>query len=165
MHATRRGIRAIAVIEAAKGILVLVAGLGVLTLIHRDLQEIAETLVQRSHLNPASHYPRIFIEAAGKLQNSQLRLLAAGALAYSLVRFVEAYGLWKERRWAEWFAAGSGAIYLPVELYELSHGVTWAKVLVILINAAVVAYMVFVLISNRGPNSRLKTKIRSESHP
>ncbi|MCZ7627423.1 MAG: DUF2127 domain-containing protein [Candidatus Methylomirabilis sp.] len=44
------------------------------------------------------------------------------AAGYASVRFVEAYGLWLERRWAEWFAAVSGGIYIPFEIYELLYG-------------------------------------------
>lgn len=40
------------------------------------------------------------------------------------MRFVEAYGLWRERRWANWLAAISEGIYLPVEIYELFARVT-----------------------------------------
>ena len=72
-----------------------------------------------SHLNPASHYPRVFIEAAAHTSDSRLRTLAALAFVYSTVRFVEAYGLWKMRAWAELSAIISGCVYLPVELYEL----------------------------------------------
>ncbi len=49
-------------------------------------------------------------------------------MVYSGARSVEAYGLWFERRWAEWFALISGAIYLPVEIYELRRHVTEIKI-------------------------------------
>src|SRR5678815_3895868 len=90
--------RTVALFEAAKGALVLLAGLGLLALINRDVQAIAEHLVRLSHLNPAAHYPRIFVDAASHVTNQRLWLLAAAAAAYALVRGVEAYGLWYERR-------------------------------------------------------------------
>jgi uncharacterized membrane protein (DUF2068 family) len=79
------------------------------------------------HLNPARHYPRVFIEAAGRLTDARLWLLAAGGFAYSLLRFAEAYGLWRERAWAEWIGIVSGGVYLPVEVYELVHRPTVLK--------------------------------------
>ena len=85
------GIRAIALFEAAKGALVLLAGFGVLGLMHRDLQAVAERLVRLSHLNPASKYPRIFIEAADRVTDGQLWAFAVAAVVYSLVRGTEAY--------------------------------------------------------------------------
>src|SRR5438552_7475661 len=104
------GVRAVALFEAAKGALVLAAGLGLLALIHRDVQAFAERLVRMSHLDPASHYPRIFIDAASHVTSARLWLFAAAAAIYALVRGVEAYGLWMERRWAEWFALISGSL-------------------------------------------------------
>ena len=68
-----------------------------------------------------------------------LVLLAAGALAYATVRFVEAYGLWRERVWAEWFAVASSGIYLPIEVWELAKGITWPRVLLFAVNLAIVA--------------------------
>ncbi|MCZ7627424.1 MAG: DUF2127 domain-containing protein [Candidatus Methylomirabilis sp.] len=53
-------LRTVALLEAAKGLLVLVAGIGVLSFVHHDAQWVAERLVGHLHLNPASRYPRIF---------------------------------------------------------------------------------------------------------
>ena len=144
------GVRAVAVFEALKGTLVLVAGFGLLALVHRDLEDLAERLVLHSHLDPASHYPRVFVEAAARMNDTRLRTLAALAFAYSVVRFVEAYGLWHMRAWAEWFAILSGCIYLPVELYELVERPTHLRGLVLFFNAAIVAYLLYVRLSRTG---------------
>ena len=50
-----------------------------------------ERLVRLSHLNPAHHYPRVFIEALADTNGARLRLLAALAFLYAGVRFIEAY--------------------------------------------------------------------------
>jgi len=50
-----------------------------------------ERLVRLSHLNPAHHYPRVFIEALANTNDARLRLLAALAFLYAGVRFIEAY--------------------------------------------------------------------------
>jgi len=144
------GVRAVAFFEALKGVLVLVAGFGLLALVHRDLEDLAERLVRHSHLNPASHYTRVFIEAAARTSDARLRTLAALAFAYSCVRFGEAYGLWKMRAWAEWFAIISGCIYLPVELYELVERPTLIKAGVLVVNAFIVAYLLYVRFSRTG---------------
>jgi len=138
------GVRAVAVFEAAKGLLVLIAGLGLLSLVHRDAQHAAETIVRHLHLNPARHYPRVFIQAAGRVSSTRLWVLAGGAFAYSVLRFVEAYGLWRLRPWAEWFAIISGGLYLPVEVYELVKHPTSVKAFILLGNLAIVAYLLYV---------------------
>lgn len=138
-------IRAVALFEAAKGGLVLAAGLGALSLIHHDVRHVAEQLLSHLHLNPAKPYPRIFIDAAARLTDARLWLLAGLAALYALVRLVEAYGLWHERRWAEWFAVVSGAIYLPFEIYECIHAPTWLSAAALFVNALVVASMIHAL--------------------
>jgi uncharacterized membrane protein (DUF2068 family) len=139
-----RGVRLVAVFEAFKGALVLSAGLGLLSLLHHDLQAVAERLVRHSHLNPARHYPRIFIEAASHTNDSRLRSLAALAFLYAAVRFIEAYGLWRMRVWAEWFAIIAGSVYLPIEVYEIFRRATWMRGLVLLTNLFIVAYLAYV---------------------
>jgi uncharacterized membrane protein (DUF2068 family) len=129
---------------------VLAVGLGLLSLIDRDAQEVAERITEHLHLNPASHYPRIFIETAAKLDDAKLWFFAMLAFLYSVFRFVEAYGLWRMRRWAEWLALVSGGMYMPLEIYELAQRLTWPRFAALLINAIIVAYLVFVLISQRA---------------
>lgn len=145
-----RGVRAVAVFEALKGLLVLVAGFGLFSLVHHDLQAVAERLVQYSHLNPARHYPQVFIEAASHINDSRLRSLAVLAFLYAGVRFVEAYGLWQIRPWAEWVAIVSGSIYVPIEVYELLKHATFLGGMVLLINTLIVVYLVYVRLLHRG---------------
>ena len=94
---SRRAIRAIAFVEAFKGVVVLATATGLLALIHKNLNDLAAQLVHYSHLNPASKYPHIFLDAVAHLPQTRLLWLAAGAAAYALVRLVEAYGLYRER--------------------------------------------------------------------
>jgi len=140
-----RGIRIVSVFEASKGLLVLLAGLGLLEFIHKDLHLVAEQLVRQFHLNPARHYPRIFIDAINNLTDGQLLAMAFSALLYSAVRFVEAVGLWLQKQWAEWFGLLTGGLYIPVELLEITRGITWPKVTVLIVNIGVVGYLACVL--------------------
>lgn len=149
--AARHGaIRAVAVLEAVKGGVVLLAGFGLLALVHRDVQAFAERLVEHAHLNPASRYPRIFLDFADKVTDSRLMLFAAGAGLYALVRFVEAYGLWRERAWAEWFAAGAGAIYIPFEIVELVEKPSVIGAGVFAVNLLIVGVMVNAVMKRKG---------------
>ena len=138
-----KALRTVALVEAAKGALVLLVGFGLLSLIHRDVQQFAERLIAHAHLNPAARYPRIFLDMADHVTDGRLQLIAAGAAVYAIVRFIEAYGLWRERRWAEWFAAVSGAIYVPFELLELYRHVNWLSLGVLVMNLTIVAIMLY----------------------
>ena len=145
----KEGLRIVSVIEATKGLLVLVAGFGLLTLLHSHLHSIAEQIVRHMHLNPASHYPRIFIDAVDGLNNRRLWLIAFSALLYSGARFIEAFGLWHEREWAEWFGVLTGGIYIPMELYEVFLRTTWPVFVLLIVNAGIVAYLGRVLYTSR----------------
>ena len=145
-----KAIRAVACFEALKGIVVLAAATGLVSLIHHDLYAVAAMLVEHAHLNPASGYPQIFLDAASKLDDSKLLLLAAGAATYSAVRLIEAYGLFFERAWAEVLAAAGGAIYVPFEILGLVRKPTWYGALLLALNAAVVAVMVQALAKRRA---------------
>lgn len=144
------GVQLIALFEATKGVLVLVAGFGLLALVHRDLQMLAERVVEDLHLNPASHFPRIFIEAATNMSDAKLRLFAILAIVYAIVRFIEAYGLWHLRTWAEWFAIISGSIYLPLEIYEIFQKPTIFRFALFLVNVLIVVYLVRVRLRSKN---------------
>lgn len=144
-----KGLRVVAGFEAAKGVVVLLAGFGVLAFIHKDLHKAAMELVRALHLNPAAHYPSIFIDAADRVTDYQLWMLALSALVYSVVRAVEAYGLWTQQQWAEWFGLLSGGIYIPMEVLEVSRDFTWPRITVLVVNVGVVAYLGDVLSKSR----------------
>ena len=64
-----------------------------------------------------------------------------GTLVYAIIRFAEAYGLWRARAWAEWFALISGTIYVPFEIHALFHHPNPIKWAILFINIAIVLYM------------------------
>jgi uncharacterized membrane protein (DUF2068 family) len=148
------GLRTVALFEATKGVLVLLVGFGALSLDHHNVQQLAERLIFHAHLNPVARFPRIFIEAAGRMTDTRLLLMAAGAAAYSLLRFVEAYGLWHARRWGEWLAALSSGFYIPIELFELYERANWISLGALLLNAAIVAFMLYCVFHADGGRSR-----------
>jgi len=149
-----QGLRTVALLEAAKGALVLLTGCGLFALLHRNVQALAEELVRHSHLNPASHLPRIFIDYAARLDDAHLLQLALAAVAYAGVRMLEAWGLWCERAWGEGLAAASGAIYLPFELRELFARPGPLTFSLLLVNLAVVLFMIDTLRRRRARLAR-----------
>lgn len=138
--ATKRGLRTIAVVEAAKGVLVTLVGLGLARLAIGDQGAIGEQIVEEFHLNPANKMPHIFLMAADS-SDSKLWLFAFAAAVYSGIRFAEGWGLWFERRWAEWVTVVGAAIYVPVEIYELTISITVIKVTLLVLNILIVVYL------------------------
>jgi uncharacterized membrane protein (DUF2068 family) len=143
MHTTKTtlALRTVALFEAAKGLIVLLLGLGLLRLVHKNMDEFAEQLIRFLHASPGGRLSDLFVTAASRTTDKSLWALAAAAAVYALVRFAEAYGLWYAREWAEWFALLSGAMYLPWEAYSLLRHPLPVKWVILTANLAIVLYM------------------------
>ena len=148
-----RTLRLVSLMEAVKGFIVFGAGFGMLALLHRDVRHIAESLVTRLHIDPENHFAGIFLNAASRVTDARLWGLAALAVAYSALRWTEAWGLWFNRRWAEWLGAASGAVYVPIEVYELWHKPGAIKAATLALNVAVVAYLIRMLRQGSKPHA------------
>ena len=147
---SRRALQLVAVMEAVKGFVVLGAGFGLLTLLHRDVAHIAVSLVTRLHIDPEQHYAGVFLDAAEHVTDARLWMGAGLALLYSVIRLAEGFGLWFERRWAEWLGVLSGGIYVPIEVYELWHKPSWIKAATLTLNVGVVLYLAWTLARGRA---------------
>ena len=159
---SHKAIQFVAALEAFKGIVVLLAASGLLALMHHDLHDLAAQLIEHAHLNPASHYPQIFLDAADHVTDSRLKELAMGAALYSVLRLVEGYGLFRERIWAEMLAALSGAIYIPFEIAALIHKPTLISTGLLILNVGIVALMVNALNARRKATAQRAERL---SHP
>jgi len=147
------GLRTIAVFEGIKGVAAIGASLGLLGLVHQDIRAIGYALIGHFHLNPQAHFSHLFLNYAAMLADTNLRQLVLLAWAYAALRLIEGYGLWHDRAWAEWLAALSGTLYLPLELKHLYTHVTAINAVVLLSNIAVVIYMALQLKQRRAAKS------------
>jgi uncharacterized membrane protein (DUF2068 family) len=138
-----KALRAVALLEFLKGVAVLLLGFGVLSLVHHDAWVVAGDFLDALHVNPGARFAQVFLDLADRLNDVHLWQIAAVGATYCTLRFVEAYGLWKARAWAEWLAFASGSIYLPFELYELARKTTPIRAAILLINVAIVLYMLY----------------------
>jgi uncharacterized membrane protein (DUF2068 family) len=161
----RRVLRTVAFIEFSKGIFVLLMGLSALMLVHRDVWLIAESLLVLLHINSDRHIALVFLDFADSVTDARLWAAAQIAFAYSVLRFTESYGLWKERPWAEWVAVISGTLLLPLEVREMLRGVTLLRSFLFVGNLAIVFYMLHVLRTGRRErrNSALELETRDSS--
>jgi uncharacterized membrane protein (DUF2068 family) len=149
MNRTTKTIRTIATYEALKGFIALLALIGLIDLLHHDLRHIALSLIGHFDWDAHAPYPSLLLHWADVLSDVRRGTIIFLASAYVTLRFVEAYGLWFERRWAEWLAALSGGVYLPFEVFHLWHSLSVVNILVLLSNALMVGYLVWRLIKTR----------------
>jgi uncharacterized membrane protein (DUF2068 family) len=139
----------VASFEFIKGIFVLLIGLSAILLVHKDAWVIAESLLALLHISTDRHSAQVFLDFADDITDARLWAAARLAFAYSALRFAEAYGLWKQRTWAEWFALGSGTLLIPLEIRELMRGITILRSAVFVGNLVIVFYMLYLLRSGR----------------
>lgn len=145
----RRMLRAVASFELVKGVFVVLMGVCALILVHKDVWLLAESLLALLHISTDARWAQWFLDFADSVTDARLWAAARIAFAYAALRFTEAYGLWKERTWAEWVALVSGSLLLPLEVRELLRGLTIWRGLLLAGNLAVVLYMLYVIVANR----------------
>jgi uncharacterized membrane protein (DUF2068 family) len=145
-----QALRAIASFELAKGLIVLLAALAVVFMVGRDASDVADGILRLLHISPDHHFAQLFLDFADTLTDAKLWTVAAVATIYAILRFVEAYGLWYARTWAEWIALVSGSIYVPFEIYKLIHRQSVIHISVLAINLIIVFYMAYLLKTGKG---------------
>jgi uncharacterized membrane protein (DUF2068 family) len=143
------GLRTVAVVEALKGVAVTALCGVLLSLLHRDLTVVVDHLTGWLRLNPDSRVADWFYELADRTTGRGIWTAVSVGAAYSAGRFIEAYGLWNQRPWAEWFAVIAGAVYVPFELFTLIAHPHWTKVAVLVGNIVVVLYILRILTENQ----------------
>jgi uncharacterized membrane protein (DUF2068 family) len=77
------------------------------------------------------------------ISTTELYLVGIAVVAYVTVLVFEAAGLWFSRRWAEYLTFLETGVLVPFEIYEISNGVSPLKVLTLIINLAIVLYLLF----------------------
>jgi len=86
------------------------------------------------------------LEKALAAKPSTLAILTLMLVGYAVVETVEAVGLWLLKRWGEYFAVIATSVFLPLEIHDLTKGITMTRVVTFAINIAAVVYL---LISKR----------------
>jgi uncharacterized membrane protein (DUF2068 family) len=140
-----RGLMLIAVFKLFKGVALLAVAIGALRLLHRDVAGIADQWVNAFRVDPHNHYILWLLEKLAKVDDHKLRELSVGTFIYSAVFLTEGTGLALGKRWAEYFTIITTSSFLPLEIYEVIHHATIAKVVALVINLVVVAYLIWEL--------------------
>jgi uncharacterized membrane protein (DUF2068 family) len=77
------------------------------------------------------------------LNSSTLNLVGFGVLGYAALEGVEAVGLWWQKRWAEYLTLVATALFIPLEVYEIVHKGSPLKVIALIVNVAIVVYLLY----------------------
>jgi len=139
----KKVLRLIAVFKFFKATMLTALALGVFRLMHRDVGETLERWVRAMRLDPGNHFAMAALVRASLLTPDQIRKLGIVGLVYAGLFTTEGIGLWQLKRWGEWVTVIITGSLLPLEIYELYRHVTAIKLLVLLINLATVAYLIY----------------------
>lgn len=139
-----RVLRAIAVFKFAKSAAMLVLVLVLLRLLDADT-------LHRLHewLTPFLAGHRSFADAISglfDLDRTHLGLFAALAAVYAGLFATEGVGLWQGRRWGEWMTIAVTSLLIPFEIWEIFEHATTLKVVVFVVNVAIVVYLLRLLL-------------------
>jgi uncharacterized membrane protein (DUF2068 family) len=143
----------IAAFKLLKGLLLLAVAIGALTLIDENVASRAKSLIASLRVDPQNRFIHALLVKLTRVDNQKLEAISAGSFFYSALLLTEGVGLFLRKHWAEYFTIIVTGSLIPLEIYELVEKFSKTKVAVLVINVAVVVYLI-VRIRNRRHGSR-----------
>ena len=135
----------IALFKFGKAALLIAVGLGTLQLIRSDIREQARSMFEALGSSIDVVPVLKLLRQIGALPASRLRLIGGGAFLYSALFLTEGIGLWRQRRWAEYLTVVATASFIPFEVFELVQRITVPRIAALVINIAVLVYLIWKL--------------------
>ena len=133
----------IAVFKFIKGALLLTLAFGALSLLHKDVASEVEHWLDQLRIDPDNEFIGTFLTKLQLVHTKELKEMSALGAGYAAVFLVEGTGLLFRKRWAEWLTIVVTSSLMPFEVYELIKQFTVVRLLVILVNAAVVLFLIY----------------------
>ena len=140
-----RGLLLIGLFKLAKSIFFFCIGMGAIHLLHKDLGDVVMRVAVALKFDPESRFVSLLLNKVDLIDVHRLKLISLGTFAYSVVALTEGVGLVLEKVWAEYLTLALTVSFLPWELYELVRRPNWFRLSLLLINLAVLAYLVWLL--------------------
>lgn len=138
-----RLLRAIAVFKFFKCATLIALGVGAFRLLHKDVGRVVEHWVEALRLDPGSRWVDLALAKASRLRPGQIKKLGLGSFLYAALFFAEGTGLWLEKRWGEWLTVIITGSLVPLEIYEIYRHPSAVKAAVLVINIAIVGYLIY----------------------
>ncbi len=139
------GLLLVGLFKMSKAVFFTAVGAGALNLVHRNVGDLAMRIIEVLHRDPDGRFAKLLMDKADLIGGHQLRQGALLSFLYAGLCVVEGTGLMMKKGWAEYFTVILTAGAMPVETYELWQRFEWFKVGLLLINVAVLLYLLWVL--------------------
>jgi uncharacterized membrane protein (DUF2068 family) len=134
-------IHILAIFKFFKGLLLLIVGIKLLTLLNKDVDQWFADFIARHSIDPENTIVHKIAEKLAGVENKQLIMFSVGSFSYSALQLTEGIGLWMQKRWAEFLTVIATSLLIPVEIYEIYEKFTWIRVLILIVNLFVVWYL------------------------
>ena len=142
---SRRLLRLIALERIVRGLLLLAAGIYLLSHLGSDLGKTADRIMRAVSLDPRRPFFHRIVDYLHNLHASEIKVAALFALGYGVLELVEGVGLWLDQLWAEYLTVIATSLLIPAEIYELARHPTVWKAGGLAVNMLIVGYLVHVL--------------------
>ena len=146
----------IAALKLAQAVLFMAVGVGALRLLHKDVGDELQRLVEHLRFNTEPRFINFLLERAEIIDDDMLRRIGAAVFIYAGLDLVEGIGLYFEKTWAEYLTLVVTASFLPWELFEVFGRITPVRVSLLTVNALVFIYLLKLVA--RGRQRRGSTK-------
>jgi uncharacterized membrane protein (DUF2068 family) len=146
-----RGLVLIAAYKFLLAAMFVAVGVGALRLMHKDIDDVISHLGDLLRFNPESKFVNFLYDKATIINDPLLKRIGALAFSYAVVSFVEGIGLYLEKAWGEYLTLAITASFLPWEIFEVFHRLTFVRVGLLVVNAAVFIYLLRIVVARRKP--------------
>ena len=136
-------LRVIAVFKFLKAGLLIALGVGLFKLLHKDLGDVLQHWCEALRLDPGSHFVNQALDKVMRVSPAQVKKLGLGSFLYAGLFLAEGTGLWLRKRWGEWLTVIITSSLVPVEIYEMYRHFSLLKVGVLVVNVAIVIYLIY----------------------
>ena len=140
------GLFIIGFLKLGKGLLVLALGISVLKLVNRDIDAVFYEIISKLHIDAENRFIQKVLAHLSLISNHTLEAIGAVSIVFAALLLIEGFGLVFERLWAEYLTVAETAIFIPFELFEITRHCTITRVSILLINIAIVLYLLMTIL-------------------
>jgi uncharacterized membrane protein (DUF2068 family) len=144
-HHRERGLLLVGLFKLSKAIFFGAVGAGALQLVHRNVGDVLMRMIETLRIDQEGKLASFLMDRADLVGGHQLRRASLFAFTYAVLCLVEGVGLVTEQGWAEYFTVTLTAAALPWETYELIDRFQPYKIGLLLVNVAVLVYLLWFL--------------------
>ena len=126
-------------------------GVGALRLMHKDIDDVISQIGDLLRFNPESRFVNFLYDRASLINDPLLRRIGALAFSYAGLSLAEGIGLYLEKAWGEFLTLAITASFLPWEIFEVFHRLTWVRVGLLVVNVLVFIYLMKIVAGRRKP--------------